>query len=95
MTERRMILTEADIHAIAAEVESRHVCQYNVSPQDMNDLMAFVRSFRDTAIETRKTFKTAAIRMLVWGSIFGAISLLEVKFQWMRPLLRFITGSPG
>jgi hypothetical protein len=61
----------------------------------MDALLDFVRSFRDGAIETRSAFKAAAIRMIVWGSIAGFIALLEVKFRWVRPLLRFITGTPG
>jgi hypothetical protein len=86
-----MVLTDADIEAIA----SRHVCRYDIEPKDMDALLDFVRAFRDGAIETRAAFKAAAIRMIVWGSIAGFIALLEVKFRWIRPLLRFITGSPG
>ena len=92
---RKMVLTEADIEAIAISLKDRHVCRYNIEPKDMDALLDFVRSFRDGAIETRSAFKSAAIRMIVWGTIAGLIALLEVKFRWVRPLLRFITGSPG
>lgn len=92
---RKMVLTEADVAAIALEVKKHHVCRYDIDPKDMNSLLDFVRSFQEGAIETRRTFRTAAIRMFVWGSIAGAIALLEVKFRWFRPLLRFLTGAPG
>lgn len=90
-----MVLTEDDIVAIARIVEERHVCRYDIAPEDMRELMAFVRSFHEGAIETRRTFRTMFIRMIVWGSIAGFIALLEAKFRWMRPLLRWITGAGG
>ena len=92
---RKMVLTDADIEAIAVSLKARHVCRYDIEPKDMDALLDFVRSFRDGAIETRSAFRAAAIRMIVWGSIAGFIALLEVKFRWVRPLLRFITGTPG
>ena len=92
---RKMMLTEDDITAIAKVVEGRHVCRYDIAPQDMQDLMAFVRAFRNGAIDTRKAFRAAAIRMIVWGSIAGFVALLEEKFRWMRLLMRWITGAPG
>ena len=91
---RKMVLTDADVAAIAVEVKKHHVCRYDIEPKDMASLLDFVRSFQEGAIETRRTFRTAAIRMIVWGAIAGFIALLEVKFRWIRPLLRFITGVP-
>ena len=99
MTEhRKMVLTEADIKAIVEEMKDQyltHGCRYDIAPEDMRDLMAFVKAFRDGAIETRSVFRTMMIRMFVWGAIAGFIALLEVKFRWFRPLLRAITGTPG
>ncbi len=90
---RRMVLTEEDVTTIARIVEERHVCRYDIDPEDMVNLLDFVRSFRDGAIDTRKAFRSAAIRMIVWGSIASAIALLEVKFRWIRPLLKFVGGG--
>ena len=93
--ERRMVLTDADITAISEQVERLHVCRYDVEPKDFGDLMDFVRSVRDARDETRRTFRTAVIKILVYGGIVGFIALLEVKFRWIRPLLRFVTGMPS
>jgi hypothetical protein len=90
-----MTLTDEDIRTIADIVESRHSCRYSIEPERMEKLMGFVEAFYSGAIETRAVFRTMVIRMIVWGSIAGFIALLEVKFRWVRPLLRFITGSPG
>jgi hypothetical protein len=90
-----MVLTEADIAAVAAQVANMHVCRYNVDPKDFDDLMDFVRGVRDARDETRKVFRTAIIRMLVYGLIFGTLTLLEVRFQWIRPILKMLTGTPG
>jgi hypothetical protein len=91
-----MVLTEADLAAIADKVSQNGFhCRYDIDPEDMRANYEFVKAFRDGAIETRSMFRSAAIRMIVWGSIAGAIALLEVKFRWIRPLLRFVTGSPG
>lgn len=90
-----MVLTKGDIHAIARIVGEHHVCRYNVPPADMSDLMGFVRQVRDARDETQRTFRTAVIRIIVYGSIAGFIALLEIKFRWVRPLLRWITGAPG
>ena len=92
---RKMVLTEDDISAIARIVEERHACRYNIEPAQMTKLMGFVESFYDGAIETRKTFRTMVIRMVVWGAIAGFIALLEVRFRWIRPLLKFLSGGQG
>lgn len=92
---RKKVLTDADIAAIAEEMKKHHVCRYDVAPEDMHKLMGFVRAFYDGAIDTRRTFRSMLIRMIVWGSVAGLIALLEVKFRWMRPLLKFITGTPA
>lgn len=93
--ERQMVLTEADILAISAQVERLHVCRYDLEPKDFDDLMDFVRGVRDARDETRKVFRTAIIRILVYGTVFGTLTLLEVRFQWIRPILRLLTGTPG
>jgi len=92
---RKMTLTDEDIKTIAAIVESRHQCRYDIEPERMEKLMGFIDAFYNGAIDTRRLFRMMVIRMIVWGSIAGIIALLEVKFRWFRPLLRFITGTPG
>ena len=93
---RKMALTDADLSAIVEKMrEEYHPCRYDISPEDMRANYEFVKAFRDGAIETRRTFRTMMIRMIVWGSIAGFIALLEVKFRWFRPLMRFLTGAPG
>lgn len=93
-THRKMILTPEDIRAIVDEIEQRripHSCRYDIEPDDLRDLMAFVRSFRNASIETRKTFQTMVIRMLVWGFIAGVIGLLASRFGWFRAVARILT----
>ncbi len=90
---RKMVLTDDDVAAIAKIIESRHVCRYDVDPDDMRANYEFVKAFRDGAIETRRTFRTMMIRMFVWGTIAWFLALLESKFKWVRPLLRYVTGQ--
>lgn len=97
LNRRQMVLTEADVKAIVTEMREQglsHVCRYDITPEDMNDLMAFVRSFREASVETRKTFRTAAIRLIVWGSILGVVTLLSSRFGWLKPVVRFLTSTP-
>jgi len=95
---RKMVLTREDITAIVDEIKAQEVvthCRYDITPEDMRANYEFVKAFRDGAIETRSVFRMMMIRMFVWGAIAGFLALLEVKFRWIRPLLRFITGTGG
>lgn len=90
-----MVLTDNDIDAIAGIIESRHVCRYDIPPEDMKELMAFVRVFHQGAVETRGAIRSFVIRKVIpWAVVVGVVSLLEAKFRWIRPFLRFLTGAP-
>jgi hypothetical protein len=91
---RKQVLTEDDVLSFVSKMKEEglvHACRYDITPEDMRDLMAFVRTFRDASIETRKTFQTMVIRLLVWGFIAGAIGLLASRFGWFRAVARILT----
>jgi hypothetical protein len=92
-----MGLTDADVKSLVAEMKAQgfhQVCRYDIDPADMRHLMEFVRTFYDGAIETRKTFRTMLIRMVVWGAIAGFIGLLANRFGWLKPIGRLLAGGP-
>ena len=92
---RKMVLTDEDVAAIAKVVENRHVCRYDIPPDDMKELMAFVKVFHQGAVETRGAIRSFIIRKVIpWAFVVGVLSLLEAKFRWMRPLLRYVVGMP-
>ncbi len=96
-TPRKMVLTPEDIKATVTEMREQglnHICRYDIAPEDMHHLMAFVRTFYEGAIETRRTFKTMLIRMFEWGTIAGFIGLLSNKLGWVKSLLKFFSSSP-
>ncbi len=94
---RKMVLTESDVTAIVEQMRTKgliHECRYDVSPEDMHKLMEFVRSFYEGAIETRRTFRTMVIRMMIWGAIAGILGLMAERFGWLQPFARLLTGAP-
>jgi hypothetical protein len=75
-TERRKgALTSHDIELIQeviAEVYRAHRCRYNIGPEEMSELMQFLKSFRVAYLDS-----TSMIRKWVLGLILsGAASLI-------------------
>ena len=87
---RKMVLTEADVAAIVALMKKQgliHECRYDIPPEKLEKLVGFVEAFYDTAIETRRTFRTMAIRMIVWGGIVAFLLWIADRVGFLKPVV--------
>lgn len=89
-----MVLTRGDILAIAAEVGKLHVCRYSETPEDHDDLMAFVRMFRDGARDTKKATKDFIIKKVIPKMVVAALlAFIADLFGVLRPLANAIVRA--
>jgi hypothetical protein len=88
---RKMVLTEADIKALVAEMKRQGLfhtqCRYNIDPEKMEKLLGFVEAFYDTSVETRRTFRTMAIRLIVWSALVAFLLWLADRVGFLRPVI--------
>jgi len=89
---RKMVLTTDDMTAIAAIVSEHHVCRYDVEPEEMRDIVKFVRDVKDNVEDYRKGVRKTVIRLAAIGTVMWVIYVLEVKFPFLRPLLKYLKG---
>lgn len=83
-----MVLTHGDILAIAAEVGKHHICRYSTTPEDHDDLMAFVRMFRDGARDTAKATRSFILKKVIPKMIVAALlAFIADLFGVLRPLV--------
>jgi len=85
---RKMVLTEADIDAIAVIVESRHVCRYDIEPDDMKALLSFVRVFQRGAMDIKGATRSLFIKKVIPRLIIGSLlTMLADYLGLLRPVL--------
>jgi hypothetical protein len=83
-----MILREDDIAIIAKIVEEKHICRYDIEPEDMKDLLAFVRVFQRGAMDIKGATRSLLIKKVIPRVIIGTLlTMLADYLGLLRPAL--------
>ena len=91
--QRKMMLTESDISAIANIVAVQHKCRYDIEPEDMNEIIAFVQRVKKNVDDYNEGIRKTVIKICVIGTFVAAIYFLETKFPFLRPLMKYLKGQ--
>jgi len=71
---RAMMLSDADIHAIAAAIVKIHECDCPVTKEELSEAVKFYKNLNEFFDGTKKTVWNTLIVLLI-GSIIGLISI--------------------
>jgi hypothetical protein len=85
---RKMSLQEDDIAIIAKIVEEKHQCRYDIEPEDMKNLLAFVRVFQQGAMDIKGATRSLLIKKVIPRVILGTLlTILADYLGLLRPIL--------
>jgi len=94
LVRREMILKEDDISVIksiiAQTFEERYKghCRYDIEPEDMKDLLAFVRVFQRGAMDIKGATRSLLIKKVIPRVIIGTLlTILADYLGLLRPVL--------
>jgi hypothetical protein len=88
LEQRKMVLQEDDIACIARIVEENHKCRYDIEPEDMKDLLAFVRVFQQGAMDIKGATRSLLIKKVIPRVLIGSLlTVLADYLGLLRPIL--------